>query len=67
MIPTLRQQELLDLLRQNKKIYFLTELVELLGVSESTLRRDLKTLTAEGSHPDASRRRRVPGAGRCGA
>lgn len=38
MIPTLRQQELLDLLRQNKKIYFLTELVELLGVSESTLR-----------------------------
>ncbi len=49
MIPTLRQQELLDLLRQNKKIYFLTELVELLGVSESTLRRDLKTLTADGS------------------
>ncbi len=49
MIPTLRQQELLDLLRQNKKIFFLTELVELLNVSESTLRRDLKTLAADGS------------------
>lgn len=48
MIPSLRQQKLMDLLQQEKKVFFLTELVEQLHISESTLRRDLKLLSAQG-------------------
>lgn len=48
MIPSLRQERIVDLLQRSKKVYFLGDLAEQLGASESTLRRDLKVLEKNG-------------------
>lgn len=47
MIPSLRQQQIVDLLR-NENVLYLPDLVKAMGISESTLRRDLKVLVKEG-------------------
>ncbi len=47
MIPDIRRRNLIELLKQ-KEIVYLPELVELSGTSESTVRRDLKLMAANG-------------------
>lgn len=47
MIPTLRRQKIVDLLQGNE-VLFLTDLVAAMGISESTVRRDLKELAHSG-------------------
>lgn len=47
MIPVLRRQQILDLLTQ-QEVGYLNELADKLGISESTLRRDLKDLEQQG-------------------
>jgi DeoR family fructose operon transcriptional repressor len=47
MIPTLRRQKIVDLLQGNE-ILFLADLVAAMGISESTVRRDLKELAHGG-------------------
>lgn len=47
MIPAIRQQKLLDLLKDNK-LLFLPDIIEAMDSSESTVRRDLKSLAKSG-------------------
>ncbi len=47
MIPTLRRQKIVDLLQGNE-VLFLADLVAAMGISESTVRRDLKELAHSG-------------------
>ncbi len=47
MIPTLRRQKIVDLLQGNE-VLFLADLVAAMGISESTVRRDLKELAHGG-------------------
>lgn len=44
MIPALRRQRILDLLKEND-ILFLPEIIQTMNISESTVRRDLKELS----------------------
>ena len=48
MIPSLRQQTILDALEKDGKMHFLPQLALALDISESTLRRDLKALEQSG-------------------
>ena len=47
MIPVIRRQNMLDLLKEHELMY-LADIVEATGSSESTVRRDLKALAQEG-------------------
>ncbi len=47
MIPTLRKQKIVELL-QNRGVLLLPDLVRMMGISESTVRRDLKELAKGG-------------------
>ncbi|HHV08806.1 MAG TPA: DeoR/GlpR transcriptional regulator [Clostridiales bacterium] len=47
MIPVLRRQQLLELLPESE-VVLLTDLIEKVNISESTLRRDLKELELQG-------------------
>lgn len=48
MIPALRQQTILDMLKKSSTILYLEELQEHLKISASTLRRDLRELAGKG-------------------
>ncbi len=47
MIPQIRRQTMLDLIK-SKEVSMLADLVEAMGLSESTIRRDLKLLARQG-------------------
>lgn len=47
MIPVIRRQNMLDLLKE-KELLFLSDIVEATGSSESTVRRDLKAMAQSG-------------------
>jgi len=47
MIPAIRRQTMLDLLKEHE-LLFLSDIVEAMGSSESTVRRDLKALAHAG-------------------
>ena len=48
MIPSLRQQSILDILEKDGKLHYIADLTQELQTSESTLRRDLKAMEKFG-------------------
>lgn len=48
MIPSVRQQSIIDTLEKDGKLHFIADLARELDTSESTLRRDLKVLAQTG-------------------
>ena len=47
MIPVLRQQQILEFIKEKGSVS-LSEVVKKIGISESTIRRDLKELEQQG-------------------